>query len=612
MPLIPIACAHERSSSPSFPSTRAAQAAGPPVFIDVAGQAGVNFTHTNGATGQFHYIEFGPAGCAFFDYDNDGYLDILLIQSGPCPSHGGAISQFEHPVSRFCALYHNNGDGTFTDVTSSSGLDKDLGYAQGVAVGDYDNDGYEDLFITSYPRNFLFHNRGTPAYSTPPAGGNDSPSSPRDPNAQRLFKSPPSFSGTEGGRARFEDVTHAMGLDQIHGTGYATSAAFGDYDNDGRLDLYICYYSPWRPEQDQPCFVGGERDYCAAESQPPQEHRLYHNEGSRFVDVSAAAGILKAKGRGLAVAFTDADEDGRQDIFVANDVTPNLLWHNNGDGTFTETAKRAGCAYSEEGALMAGMGIALADYDHSTHQSLFVSNFSGMPNTLYGSTGRGLFQDRSAVSALAVPHLKYLAFGCAFLDYDADGYPDLIVANGHVNVHADKRLDGSAYRERKQLFHNEGNGTFNEVTEAGKLGDLAVPMVSRGLAVGDFDNDGRIDALVNNQNGPAQLFHNELRNGNHWVGFKTIGVKSNRDGIHTRFTLTTGSMRQTAVVRTDGSYLSSVDRRIFFGLGKATNIDRVAIHWPSGIQETLQNLEPDHYYQLTEGRGITGRLPQRR
>jgi len=281
------------------------------------------------------------------------------------------------------------------------------------------------------------------------------------------------------------------------------------------------------------------------------------------------------------------------------------------DGTFTERARQAGCAYSEDGALMAGMGIAAADIDGTGRESLFVSNFSGMPNTLYRNRGGGLLRNDSMTPGLAVPHMKFLAFGCAFLDYDADGRPDLMVTNGSVYVHAETRLDGATYRERKQLFHNEGGGLFTEVTDPGLLGGLSVPTLGRGLAVGDYDNDGRLDVLCSNQNGPAQLFRNRDRSGHHWVSFKTVGVRSNRDGLHTRFTLSAGGRTQTAVVRAASSYLSSSDRRVYFGLGDSVRIDRVEIRWPSGVRETLFNVAPDACYVVTEGKGITANLTRR-
>jgi hypothetical protein len=534
--------------------------------VDVAAQAGIHFTHTNGATGNYYFVESTPAGCAFFDYDNDGFLDILLVQSGPSDDPR-TVKDRPH-----CALYHNNGNGTFTDVTAGSGLDKDLGYGQGVAVGDYDNDGYDDLFITAYGGNHLFHN--------------------------------------EHGTGKFKDVTYQMGLDKIHSTGYATSAAFGDYDNDGRLDLYVCYYAPWTREKDAHCKDAQQRqEYCTPEIYDPETHQLFHNDGDHFTDVSAQAGITKAKGHGLAVAFVDYNSDGKQDIFVANDLNANMLWRNNGNGTFTEVASEAGCAFSEGGGTMAGMGVAIADYDHSGRESLFVTNFSQKPNALFKNQGNGLFTDVSSASGLMLPHMPFLAFGCEFLDYDNDGWPDLIIANGHVSTHLDGSVGGTSYKERKQLFHNQGNGTFGEITAPDQLGDLGVPMVARGLAVGDFDNDGRVDALVNNQNGPAQLLHNQTHNTNHWVAFKTIGTRSNRDGLHTHLILRAGGMQQTATVRAGSSYLSASDRRVYFGLGAASRIEQVELRWPSGTHEVLKNLAPDAIYVVTEGKGITRKEP---
>ncbi len=529
--------------------------------MDVAGKAGIHFNHTSGARGRYYFIESTPAGCAFLDYDNDGLPDVLLIQSGP--SDPGPLSS----PRPHCALYHNRGNGTFADVTAGSGLDQDLGYAHGVAVGDYDNDGYDDLFITAYGGNHLLHN--------------------------------------EHGTGRFKDVTAASGLADIHSTGYATSAAFGDYDNDGRLDLYVCYYCPWKWSNDRPCHDSqGNPDYCSPEVYDPDVHRLYHNEGSKFKDVSESAGIAAARGRGLAVAFLDYDGDGRQDIFVANDLTPNMLWKNKGGGKFTNVAEEAGCAYSEGGAVMAGMGIAIADYDHSGRESVFVTNFSGLPNSLFRNAG-GMFEDDSMASGLALPHMRFLAFGCEFLDYDADGWPDLLVANGHVQIHAETKLSGVSYKERKQLFHNERNGTFHEVTEPAALGDLETPMVARGLAVGDFDNDGRVDALFNNQNGPAQLLHNEDRNGNHWISFKTMGAKSNRDGLHTRIRLTAGGQTLDATVRAGSSYLSHSDSRVYFGLGTANLVDSVELRWPSGTRDVLKSLAVNRSYVVSEGHGVT-------
>jgi hypothetical protein len=528
------------------------------LFTDVAQAAGVRFTHANGDAGKLYFVEVTPAGCAFVDYDDDGFLDIVLVQSGSS----------EPPTSKsglrpHCALLHNDGHGAFVDATAGSGLDKDLGYGHGVAVGDYDNDGYDDLFLTSYRGNHLFHN--------------------------------------DHGSGKFTEVTARMGLDRVHDTGYAVSAAFGDYDNDGRLDLFVCYYCPWTWAIDRKC----DGDYCNPALYQRMSSRLYHNDGGRFTDVSARMGIDKVTGHALAVSFLDYNEDGKQDIFVANDLTGNTLWRNEGT-TFTDAATEAGCAYSENGELMAGMGIGLADYDHSGRESLFVTNYSEMPNTLFHNTG-GLYEDRSIASGLAVPHLKYLAFGCEFLDYDADGWADLIAANGHVRKTPTRKRPEITFAERKQLFHNSGNGTFAEITDPAALGGLALPTVARGLATGDFDNDGRVDVLVNSQNAPAQLFHNDDHSANHWIAFKTVGVKSNRDGYHAHFAITAGGVQQTATVHAGSSYLSHSDSRVYFGLGGAAKVDRVQIHWPSGATDTLKDLPADGAYIVTEGRGITGK-----
>jgi len=575
-----LGCSPASTKTPPSPHTPSASSSA--FFEDVSARAGVNFQHTNGASGRFYFVENTPAGCAFFDYDNDGFLDILLVQSGP----SDPPSQTQQPTASSqhrCALYHNNGDGTFQNVTSKSGLDQDLGYGHGVAVGDYDNDGFDDLFITAYGGNHLFHNEAF----RQPASEHSPPPTPE--------------------RPLFREVTAAMGLDRLHSTGYATSAAWGDYDNDGRLDLYVCYYCPWTWAVDKPCKdANGNRDYCTPELYDPDTHVLYRNAGDRFVDVSERAGITKKRGRGLAVAWVDYNEDGRQDIFVANDLNAAFLWRNNGDGTFTEVATEAGCAYSEVGTAINGMGIGVADYDHSGRESLFVTNFSDKPNTLYRNMGGGVYEDMSMASGLALPHMKYLAWGCEFLDYDADGWRDLLVVNGHVQVHVEEQVSGVTYRERNQLFHNEGNGAFREITDPAQAGPLNVPMVSRGLAVGDYDNDGRLDALISNQNDPAQLLRNRVQNGNHWVAFKTIGTKSNRNGVHARFVIQAGGMRQTASVRGGSSYLSTSDRRVYFGLGAAEKIDRVEIRWPSGTVDVLKDVTVDKIHVVTEGRSVTG------
>lgn len=555
-------CTGSPSPAPS-PTQPAASSEKPVLFEDVTARSGIRFVQQNGVVeSRPLFPETTPAGCAFFDYDKDGWQDILLIQSGSLHANDKA----PRPHS---ALYRNRGDGTFEEVTAGSGLDKDLGYGHGVAIGDYDNDGFEDIFITAFNRNYLFHN--------------------------------------ERGTGKFTDVSARMGLDKTHSTGYATSAAFGDYDNDGRLDLYVCYYCPWTLATDKACHdTRHRREYCSPEIYPTDAHVLYHNDGSRFVDVSAKTGIAKVKGRGLAVAFIDYDEDGRQDIFVANDLSGNMLWHNEGNGKFVEKGGEVGCRYGSNGELMAGMGIAIGDYDRSGHESLFVSNFQDMPNMLFKNTGEGFMEDVSVQSRVGPLHMPFLTFGCEFLDYDADGWLDILTANGHVQM----RGQGvTGMKQAKQLFHNERNGGFQDITDASALGDMRRATIARGLAVGDFDNDGRIDALFSNQNDPPQLFRNRVQNGNHWVSFKTVGTRSNRDGLHTRFILTAGGKRLIGTVRAGSSYLSVSDRRVYFGLGDQTRIEKVEVIWPSGTRDVLTEPSVDQSYVVTEGKGITGRLP---
>ncbi len=546
------------ASHPPAPSPSTA------LFENVTAQAGITFVHTNGAKVSLPYFpETTPAGCALFDYDNDGWLDILLIQSGALVPEGNYVRPH-------CALYHNNRDGTFTEVTTGSGLDKDMGFAHGVAIGDYDNDGYDDIFITAFRGNHLFHN--------------------------------------ERGTGKFTDVTAKMGLDKVHSTGYATSAAFGDYDGDGRLDLYVCYYCPWTLKKDAACYdTEKRREYCSPEVYPIDAHTLFHNEGSRFVDVSAKSGIDKVKGRGLAIAFLDYDRDGKQDIFIANDLSGNMLWHNEGNGKFVEKGEEVGCRFGPGGTYMAGMGITISDYDQSGQESLFVSNFQDLPNMLFKNTGNGIMEDKTVFSHVGPLHLPYLTFGCEFIDYDADGWPDILTANGHVQMRG-KGLDGM--KQAKQLLHNERDGTFREITDPGEQGDLHRPTVARGLAVGDLFNTGRLDALFSNQNDSPQLFRNRDKSDNHWVSFKTIGTKSNRDGLHTRFVLTAGGKARIGTVRAGSSYLSVSDRRVYFGLGATANIEKVEIFWPSGQHDLLTAPAADQSYIVTEGKGITGTLPQ--
>ncbi|MDX1931328.1 MAG: CRTAC1 family protein [Capsulimonadales bacterium] len=548
------------SRTPPPSSSVAAPSSSSAFFEEVAMRTGVRFTHISGTTDRPHFVEFAPGGCAFLDFDNDGFSDILLLQSGSADPPTGRKNPLRRP---FCGLFRNRGDGTFADVTAGSGLDRDLGYLIGVAVGDFDNDGRADLFLTGFRANHLLRNTG-------------------------------------GSKPRFEEVTRRMGLDRLHSTGLATAAAFGDYNNDGRLDLYVCYYSDWT--------WGKDGEYYANSLHHPDTHRLFRNDGDRFVDVSERAGIARERGRGLAVGFLDFDGDGWQDIFVANDQTPNMLWRNDRNGRFSQVAVPAGCAFGADHQPMAGMSVAIGDYDHSGRPSVYVTSRISSPKTLFKNEGDGVFRALAAEVGLAA--LDAFAFGAEFLDYDADGWEDLLVVNGKVDDENLRRIGISA-PEPKQLFHNEGNGRFREEA-ATELGPLARKSVGRGLAIGDYDNDGRQDALVSSQNGPAELFRNRNRNGHHWVAFKTVGTRSNRDGLHARFVLTAGQTRQTATVRAGSSYLSASDRRVYFGLGREKRIESVEIIWPSGVRDRLTSVEADAIHLVTEGKGITGRLPSPR
>ena len=549
-------------SNATSPPIVAASVTSHALFKDVAAQVGLKFTHVLGNHGKFYFNEQTPAGCAFVDYNGDGNQDVFLVQSG---SSEPAKTVKNRP---FCALYCNNGDGTFTDVTAGSGLDVDMGYGQGVAVADYDNDGYDDLFVTAYGGNHLFHN--------------------------------------QGGSGKWRDVTRQMGLDKLHETGFATSAAWGDYDGDGKLDLYVCYYGRWSHAKDIQCRDPNTKllDYCPPALYEAATHQLLHNEGDRFVDVTARAGIAKKTGRGLALSWVDFDKNGKLDLFVANDGTAAFLWRNNGNGTFTDVANRAGCAFDGEGHNIAGMSVSCADYDHSGFPSIYVSNFSSSPNILFKNES-GSFTDVTSEAGLGFLHLKFLSFGSEFFDYDADGWADIIVNNGHVQMQKNKRAPEIPLQMRKQLLHNQGDGNFKEISTSELLGDLSKTVIGRGLAVGDYNNDGRLDVLAMAQNAPVQLLQNLDDNGNHWVSFDTIGTKSNRDGVGARLEIEADGVRQTSSVCAGSSYLSSSDKRVYFGLGQAKKIGKATIIWPSGQRETFDNLDANVFYTLTEGKGVT-------
>jgi hypothetical protein len=534
----------------------------PVEFTDVTQQAGIRFRHNNGAFGKKYLPETNGSGCAFIDYDNDGWQDIILINS----------MDFEDaPKKRrtVMALYHNNQNGTFTDVTAQAGLAK-LMYGQGVTVGDYDNDGWDDIFITALGQNRLFRNLGN---------------------------------------GKFADVTARVGL---QGQQYfSSSAAFVDYDKDGKLDLYVCNYVEWSPEKDLFCALDGtNKSYCTPEKYDGQNSRLYRNTGGKLVDVTEKAGMIEnPPGKSLGVTILDYNKDGWPDIFVANDTQPNKLWKNNGNGTFTDEAVTAGVAFSEEGKARGGMGTDAADLDGSGHPSIIVGNFSNEMLAIFRNQGNGLFIDEAPSTNVGRDTMLSLTFGAFFLDYDLDGLADIFMANGHVADDINKVQPKITYAQRPQLFHNDGKRKFTEVTR--KLGKpFAKPIVARGSAYGDYDNDGDPDILVTTNGGPAYLLRNEGGNQHRFVKFKTIGAKSNRDGIGAKITIyPVGNPKQWQMVRSGSSYCSQSELPVTFGLGRAEKIERVDIEWPSGKVDKLTNVAINQLHIIKEGGGIAESKP---
>jgi len=530
----------------------------PGLFRDVATVAGIDFVQSNGAEGDFLMVETTPGGCAFFDYNNDGFLDVFLVQSGPTP--GSKSGQSRPP----CALYRNEGNGKFTDVTQEMGLAFDQGYAQAVAVGDYDNDGYSDLLITSINGCFLMHNeKGT----------------------------------------RFTDVSAKAGVGEKGKGRWATSAAFGDYDRDGFLDLVVLHYVPWSRETDRVCKdTKGRKAYCSPEVYSHESPSLYRNRGNgTFEDVTQKAGLDKLKGRGLAVLWTDFDQNGKEDIYIANDLMPNQLLRNLGNGKFREEGLELGMAYGPDGETLSGMGIAPGDFDNTGWESFVITNFSGQPNTVYHNLGKGMIEDATYRSGVGQVSLPFLAFGIEFFDFDRDSWRDLIVGNGHIEPNVADSTINVSYEQPKLLFRNTADGRFERLEEG--IGDLAKPKVTRGLAVGDFDNDGRVDILANNHNARAELLKNESPDTNHWISLRLEGTKSNRDGAGALVWITAGGKRYFAQCRLGSSYASVSDTRLFFGLGNTATVEAIEIRWTSGKTEryTGLSLAADGFYWLKEG-----------
>ncbi len=536
-----------------------------PLRFSDAATAGLRWRFTNGATGRHFYVEVTGGGIAFFDYNNDGLLDVFALQGGPVPGATGAELRFNTRN----ALYRNNGDGTFTDATAGSGLDKHTGYGQGVSAADYDNDGRSDLYLTSYGGNYLFRNKGQGAFSdvTKQARVVDT-QAPNHPGERPL----------------------------------PLSSAWGDYDNDGYLDLFVCHYTRWLRASDRPCpNAKGAPAYCHPDAYEPSYCRLYHNNrDGTFSDVSEKAGLLKLPAKAMGAVWLDYDDDGWMDLFVTNDSMPNFLLRNNRNGTFSDKGIVSGLAYSEEGKTLAGMGIGVGDYSNDARRDLFVVNFKGEVKSVFHNLGNGLFENASARSGIAGTSLQYLGFGLECFDYDLDGWQDLVVGNGHVQDGLEPgEANSSSYAQSQQLFHNRRDGTF--VEDLHSLGDLVKPRVTRGLAVGDYDNDGDVDVLMVSQAGPLQLFRNDGGNSNRWITLRLEGVRSNRDAVGARVTIETKQGRQTQWVKGGSSYCSQSDLRLTFGLSGEESIKSLEVRWPRGLRQKLGPLRGNRFYWLKEG-----------
>ena len=531
-------------------------------FTDITAQAGIHFTHNSGAFGKKYLPETMGSGVCFIDYDNDGWQDILFVNSMGWPGH--------HTHTSYPALYHNNHDGTFTDVTHEAGLDVEM-YGMGCAVGDYDNDGYDDIYITALGGSHLFHNLGN---------------------------------GT------FADVTSKAG---VSSPGFPTSAAWFDYDNDGKLDLIVDHYVEWSPATDQTCSLDGKhKSYCTPELYKGQSVTLYHNEGNgKFKDVTKAAGLYDPSDKALGIALIDYDDDGWLDLFITNDTQPNKLYHNNHNGTFSEAGFAAGVAFSDAGKARAGMGTDAADYDGSGRQSLVIGNFTDESMALYHNDGQGLFTDQAMSAGIGLPSAKSLTFSSFFFDYNLDGLPDIFALNGHVADDISIVQPTLSYAQPPLLFRNLGHGKFEDVSQ--KMGSaLRQAVVGRGAAYADIDNDGDLDLVLTTNNGPARLLRNDNGNQNDMLRVKLIGTRSNRDGIGAKVLLTTSTdQRVDEMVKSGSSYLSQSELPLTFGLGKPDphKLISLEIRWPSGRRDSIANVHPDQFLTVKEGKGIITAQP---
>ena len=523
-------------------------------FVDVTSSAGIQFRHNSGAYGGKLLPETLGPGCAFLDYDSDGWQDILLVNGTDWPGHKRDRSTLK--------LYRNNRNGTFSDVTRAAGLDIEM-YGMGVAAGDYNNDGYPDLLITCVGQNRLFKNTG---------------------------------------KGTFVDVTKSSGLGGRQAL--STSAIWFDFDRDGLLDLFVCNYVKWSPEHDVFCSLDGKnKSYCTPEAYRGETCWLFRNRGDgSFEDVTASSGVFDSSSKSLGVAMLDYDQDGWPDLLVANDTQPNKLYRNQRNGTFKDVAVEAGIAFSAEGKARAGMGVDVADFDNSGTPGVAITNFDNEMIGLY-RVSNGNFADVATQSGVGLPSKNTLGFGCVFLDADLDGALDLAVVNGHIDDTV-RNVRGVGYAQPPQLFLNNGKGIFHDVA-AEISGGFSQPKVGRGLAYGDFDRDGDIDLLMTTNHGPAYLYRNDQLAGNRSIRFRLVGTKSNRDAIGTSVKIFHNGSIQSRLVKGGSSYLSQSELPVTFGVGKQDKINRVVIQWPSGRTEEYKDLTTGRAYECVEGKGIT-------
>jgi hypothetical protein len=555
-PIVSVAfCGDEVARTPQDKTTSVAE------FEDIALKAGLTTSNIFGGKNSSTYIlESTGTGVAIFDYDNDGWPDIFLVNGTTLQGLPAQQAPTNH-------LYRNNHDGTFSDVTQSTGLSAS-GWGQGVCVGDYDNDGWEDLYVTYYGKNLLYHNVGS----------------------------------------KFEQVAEIAGV-AGDGKTWGSGCAFVDYDRDGHLDLVIANYAafdllhPLPPGKYPTCLWKGIAVFCGPRGLPASKNILYHNlANGRFQNVTSRAGIDRTPGHYcFSVSPFDYDDDGWPDIYVACDSAPSILYHNNHDGTFTDTGILSGVAFNADGREQAGMGVAVADYDGDGRLDLFRTNFSDDTSSLYHNDGGGTFTDVTYRAGLG-NHTQYLGWGTAFLDFDNDGWPDLLLVNGHVYPEVDGMKLGIDYQEPKLLYHNRGNGTFADVSQSSGRA-IIVPTAARGLAVGDLWNDGRLSAVIANRNALPSLLANQKKYLNHWIEIKAVGTRSNRSAIGARVSVKTDSRQQTSEVQSGSSYISNSDMRVHFGLGATNRIQYVAVRWPSGLLEHFSDLPVDHIVTVKEGTG---------